>query len=142
MACNYSPSQMPCSKCKQYTAFEAITQVPQKLFLSYSGDVETDGRKAITDIQIQAWQQLCSDCYKQSKVDAVKRIQQYENIAIIAVGTAKYVEFCDMYSEICADDQWGTDSTDLHGEPTAYIVCLYVFKELNQVQIISSHLLI
>ena len=120
MAYNYSSSQMPCSKCTKYSAIESITQVPQKLFLSYSGDVESSGRKAITDIQIQAWQGLCCGCFKGTKLDEVKRIQEYDDIDIISVGTARYVEFCDMYSDICADQQWGTGSSDVYGEPTAY----------------------
>ena len=74
MSYSYSPTHFPCSKCKQHKQVNDITQVESKVFVTYTDDVDEEGRKAFRELSVQAWQRLSKGCYVYFQTDLIKGI--------------------------------------------------------------------
>lgn len=124
-AYSYTPPSVPCTKCDKGTPINTLKHVPQTLFISFSGDVETDvngdGRKSLSIIQVQATQSLCGACNTVVKRDRIKRMQEYDDIGIIEVGTEAADTFMDTYSDICGDHSWDKNQLDVYGAATVFV---------------------
>ena len=124
MAYSYKPPTVPCTKCDTSVPIPDLKHVPQTLFISYAGGIETDingdTRKELAIVQVQATQCLCADCDIAVKRDRIKRMQEYDDIGIIEVGSAAFDTFIDTYSDIAGDKDWDVNKYDIYGEPTIY----------------------
>ena len=119
MAYSYPTEQMPCNGCGEYNMVGNVNQIPSKLCISYSGDIDKEGRKVITDLSVIASERLCNTCFRATTAKDVQRIQQY-GVSVIRVDSSAFDTFCDKYADICAEFNIGPNNTDLDGEPYPY----------------------